>query len=195
MAEEIFFDETDEVNVSDSIPEWKQKILDIDRKTNRPINPTEANMKDSYFEHNEVGVKHPINQSLVKITDEGMIDLFADDQLGIRIDPVTKSVNIFGDLVNIFSKNINFRTNPNGLIWNGYYFNPELYYEDEDERRQMVTGTKEYYHYTHEPEPELKWHRDSWGIRPMIGSTTRLRYSKGMVKIMEDLGLPTYPNV
>lgn len=169
---------------------WEKQLQEIKQESLSSMYQDE-DVQDYYFKQKEVGLKHPVTESVIKLTDDGFIDIFADDQLGIRIDPNTKSINILGENINLLAKNVNVRTNPNGFIWNGYYFNPQLYYEDEKERAQVLVGHKEYYHYTHEPEPKLQWHRDPWEIRPMIRSKTRFRYSQGVQKIMKELGLPT----
>ena len=48
-----------------------------------------------YYNSQEVGLVHPNNSSLVKIRDNGVIDIFVATNQGIRIDPATKSVNFF----------------------------------------------------------------------------------------------------
>ena len=170
--------------------EWAEKINDLKRQGEN----TDTIGKDSvdyYFEQDEIGIKHPTQHSVVKLTDEGYIDIFADDQLGIRIDPHSKSINILGDTLNVFTKKFNVKTVPNGFIWNDYYFNPQLYFEDEKERAQVLNGTKEYYHHTHEDPSVLAWHRDPWSVQPMKKSTRSFRYSEGVKKIMKELGIAT----
>jgi hypothetical protein len=170
--------------------QWAQKGMDM-KRDGEAYSAINQDGDDYYFNRDEVGIKHPTLGSVVKLTDDGFIDIFADDQLGIRIDPHSKSINILGDTVNLFTKKFNVKTTPNGFIWNDYYFNPQLYYEDEKERGQKLAGSKEYYHPTHEEEPELKWHRDPWELQPMKRSQTRFRYSEGVQDIMKDLGLTT----
>lgn len=170
-------------------PAWKSKI-DEYLLYNQKVDTASNSVRDYYYEENEVGLKHLENQSMVKITDEGRVDLFAGESLGISIDPETESVNIFGKFVNIFSENLNVKTKPNGFIWNKYYFNPELYYESPTERRQMIQGTKEYYHEVDHNKGPVGWHQDPWSIRPMVNATPRKRYSDAMKKMLVDLGLP-----
>lgn len=51
-----------------------------------------------YPRHSEPGIVHPINSSVVKVRDNGMIDLFVGTDNGIRIDPRTKTINMIGNI-------------------------------------------------------------------------------------------------
>jgi hypothetical protein len=174
-------------------PEWRQKLDSLNQeKVVKDI--AYSNDKDYFIKEDEVALKHPRTGAVVKLTDDGFVDIFAGTTLGIRLDPKSNSINFFGDTMNFVTKQMNIVTKPNGLCWNGYYFNPELYIENDTERTQMLMGTKEYYHETHEPDPEdrrIEWHRDTWGIQPMVRTGAKRRYSEGMVKLLEDMGLPT----
>lgn len=180
--------EADLVNFNGSA--WTEQMNEI-KKEGESSNTIGTDSLDYYFKQDEIGIKHPSQQSVIKLTDEGFIDIFADDQLGIRIDPHSKSINLLGDTVNILTKNFNIKTVPNGFIWNDYYFNPQLYFEDEKERMQTLNGTKEYYHATHGENPSVVWHRDNWSVQPMKKSQRSFRYSEGVKSIMKDLGLAT----
>lgn len=47
----------------------------------------------------EVALIHPTNSSIVKIRDNGMIDVFVSGNNGIRIDPETKTINLMGNCI------------------------------------------------------------------------------------------------
>lgn len=171
---------------------WKKKLLELSTKADMK-NAIGADNDDYFISPDEIAIKHPVVDSIVRINDDGCIDIFAKSNLGIRLDPTTDSINLFGENINFLGKKINFKTKPDGLVWNGYHFNPQLYYEDENEKGQMLTGTKQYYHMSHEPDPKdrsVKWHTDSWGLQPMIKTTNKTKYSEGMIAILNDLGLP-----
>jgi hypothetical protein len=55
----------------------------------------------------EPALIHPMNTSVIKVRDDGMIDLFVGTDNGIRIDPVTKSINIIGNSFQQYVDNIN----------------------------------------------------------------------------------------
>jgi hypothetical protein len=124
----------------------------------------------------------------VKLTDEGYIDIFASPTVGIRIDPHTNSINLYGDNINLVSKQMNMVTKANGLSWNGYYFNPELYMESSTSKEQMIGGTRN--NYVHSEEQGWHWERQPWSINPMVANSGRRRYSEGMTNLLKDMGLP-----
>lgn len=174
------------------VPNWKAKLNRLTAQ-NTTKNIAYQDNTDYLIKEEEIALKHPSSGSIVKLTDDGYVDIFAGPALGIRLDPKTNSINFFGDSLNFIGKQVNIMSKPNGFCWNGYYFNPELYMENATERSPMLTGTKEYYHETHESDPEdrrVEWHRDAWGIQPMIRSSAKRRYSEGMTQLMKDLDLP-----
>jgi hypothetical protein len=174
--------------VEQEIPEWQSKLKDLNLRSNY-TDPISTDISDHYIKQDEIAMKHPSLDSIIKINDDGCIDIFADDTLGIRLDPTTKSINIFGDNINLFTKRLNMTTKLDGFIWNGHHFNPQVYYESDTENDQYVTGTKNYWVYS----TELGWHweRGNWSYKPMINATGRTQYSDGMIKILNNLGLPT----
>lgn len=174
------------------VPSWRNKIDSMGtKKVMKDI--AYNDQKDYLIKEDEVALKHPKSGAIVKLTDDGYVDIFAGPTLGIRLDPKSNSINFFGDTLNFVTKQMNIVTKPNGFCWNGYYFNPELYMENDTERSQMLTGTKEYYHETHEPDPadrRVEWHKDQWGVQPMVRTGAKRRYSDGMTKLLTDMGLP-----
>lgn len=50
-----------------------------------------------YFSNNEVGLYHPILSSLVKLKDNGDIDIFIGTNIGIRINKENKTIQTFGN--------------------------------------------------------------------------------------------------
>ena len=75
----------------------------------------------SFFDYKDVGIINPVSKSLVKIKKDGIIDIFTNDNQGIKIDPINKAIsitsdniktnsstwNINVDEINIKSKNFN----------------------------------------------------------------------------------------
>lgn len=159
-------------------PRWR-KELDEYKARHGKVEHDSENTKDSIIKEDEIALKHPITGATVKVCDDGCIDIFAGERLGIRLDPSTNTANIFGDNINFFGKNVNFRTKPNGLIWNGYSFNPALYYEDEKENNLQLQGIK-----MHDGQAR------EVAVSPMIRATQKAQYSEGMMSILAELGLP-----
>lgn len=58
---------------------------------------TSATSTAAYYNAEEPGITHPLNSSTIKVRNNGMIDVFVATNQGIRIDPVTKSINFIGN--------------------------------------------------------------------------------------------------
>lgn len=108
---------------------WQGTMMDLQHSHGK-IDHDAVDERDYLIEEEEVALKHDETGAIVKLTDDGYVDIFAGPQLGIRLDPVNNSVNIFGDSVNVITNNFNVRTKPYGFNWNGRVFNPSLYSTD-----------------------------------------------------------------
>lgn len=172
----------------DYAPPYWRKVIDDLNINYRQLDPSAENANDFFIKEDEIALKHPTTGAIVKTTDEGYIDLFAGDQLGIRIDPITNTINLFGDTINLMGKEVNFKTKATGLNWNGYSFNSQLYYQDDQEKDQRLNGTRQ--EWTYSDEAGWHWETKEWSMRPMVESTNKSRYSDGMIEIMKELGLP-----
>jgi hypothetical protein len=159
--------------------EWRSQIDEHNARSGK-IEHSSENIKDHLIKEDEIALKHPQTGATVKLCDDGCIDIFAGEQLGLRLDPSNKSALIFADNIHFFGKTVNFRTKPDGFMWNGSTFNPELYYEDDKEKELSFKGTKKY----DGVEKEVS-------IKPMIKNTNTTQYSEGMLSILSELGLPT----
>ena len=61
-----------------------------------PIDKINTKLSDAaIYDGDEVGIYNPYNSSIVKIRNDGLIDIFVDNNQGIRIDPNTLSINFF----------------------------------------------------------------------------------------------------
>lgn len=49
------------------------------------------------FKDQEVGIYNPISSSVVKVKDDGTIDIFAEANIGIRINPNSKTIEFLGN--------------------------------------------------------------------------------------------------
>ena len=104
---------------------WKEKIERYHDKP--PFKSREAAEKAARYNTDEVGMNHPINKSRIKIRDDGAIDVFAGEELGMRIDPNNESINFFCDKFNVWSSETLFHTESDKFMWNYWAFNPEVY--------------------------------------------------------------------
>jgi hypothetical protein len=145
-----------------------------------------------YFQEDEVAIHHWDNNSVVRICDDGCIDSFASETIGVRIDPEGKSVSTFAPKINLFGSRINMLTKPNGLVWNKWQFNPALYQMCSSiplrswpsPRNFKLVCDYEVY------DPEDGWSHVQTLIPPYLKDTTPENYSPEVKKIIQDLGLP-----
>lgn len=109
---------------------WKNTMMGLYYGHGR-ISHDSEDERDYQIEQEEIALKHLETGAIVKLTDDGFIDVFAGPSLGLRLDPHTKSINLFGENVNVMANQFNVRTKPYGFNWNGQTFNPNLYAKEE----------------------------------------------------------------
>lgn len=160
-------------------PKWRQTMDEYNTRNGR-FEHESQHAEDYLIKEDEVALKHPVNGATIKVTDDGCIDLFAGEEIGIRLDPNTNSALIFADNIHFFGSTVNFRTKPDGFLWNGYSFNPALYYEDDKENGLKFKGTKSY-----------SGVQQDVSVSPMVKNNNVIQYSDGMISILNELGLPT----
>ena len=75
------------------------RVQDILNRNRTSLASTVAEKLDAvpYPGFSEPAIIHPIHKSVVKLRENGMIDVFVDKNTGIRIDPETASINFFAD--------------------------------------------------------------------------------------------------
>lgn len=70
-----------------------------------------------HFKENEVALINPNSTSIIKVRDDGTIEVFAKDNTGIKVNSVTKTIEILGDFStksknwSVLSNNINIISN------------------------------------------------------------------------------------
>lgn len=170
---------------------FKDKLLEIDSGY-----IDAANDRLSYLQEDEVAMHHWENNSVVRICDDGCIDQFVDDTVGIRLDPnkEAQSVNIFAPKVNIYGPRTSLRTKANQLVWNGWQFNPAVYQWCESAppgapkpgpRNFTIKGDYEIWN-----QEKKRWDHAEVLVYPYIKDKAKETYSDGMKDIVRSLGLP-----
>jgi hypothetical protein len=94
---------------------WKNALLDL-KYQHGITNHGSKDADDYLIKEYEVALKHSETGAVVKLTDDGLIDVFAGREVGVRIDPHNKSVNLFGDSVNVVANHFNVETRDSGVI-------------------------------------------------------------------------------
>ena len=111
-------------------PEWRQ-LMDKELLDGQAVDFEKDRQVNYYIHQDEVGFKHPKTGATLKLRDDGAIEMFVNEDTGLRLNPADNSVVIYGDNLHIVSKDTHVHTRPDGFSWNGNTFNPALYYEDE----------------------------------------------------------------
>lgn len=174
-------------NIDYYVPEWKKTISFLESEKGLKDAPY-LDRRDYLIKEREVALKHPEQESIVKIRDDGSVDIFAGETLGMRFDPGTKSCTIFADDINMVSKNVNLFTDAKGFRWNRNEMNAALYHESETEKEGRLQGTKQYY--VHDEKKGWHWEQRPWSVRPFNKPKGRTSYSPGMLEMMKKLNLP-----
>lgn len=79
--------------------ENKDLIKYYDFKDIDPIKNITDKMDDAgYFKGREVALFHPTKSSIVKLRDDGCIDIFTSTNIGVRINPQNKTIEMFGNV-------------------------------------------------------------------------------------------------
>jgi hypothetical protein len=79
-------------------PTWVRMIKLDDGVTVDPVTKLEKGLKNTTTpELEEPALTHPFTSSTVKLRNNGMIDIFVQGDQGIRVDPITRTVNIIAD--------------------------------------------------------------------------------------------------
>lgn len=170
-------------DVDYSPPEWRQKIED-ELLRHGVTDYDEEHEKDQKIKPNEVGIKHPETEAVVRLNDDGTIHVFASETLGIIMDPHSKSINFIGENINFFSHKTHLKTKPTGLLWNENSFNSQLYYEDQNEGKVSFVGKKQKF-------KNKKWAEEEIEIQPFHKRKGKNTYSPGILEMLDDLGIPT----
>lgn len=81
--------------------------------------PTLARLLNSQntFSNREVGVTHPDTPAFIRLTDDGDIQIMANDGLGIIINLTNNSITLMANTIRFMT------TDHEGLAWNNNFFN------------------------------------------------------------------------
>lgn len=145
-----------------------------------------------YFQEEEIGMVHWDNNSAVTIRNNGNIDIFSESSTGLRIDPSGQSINSFSSRFNIFSNRTYIRTDPEGLVWNGWQLNPAFY-----EWCKRAPYTKKFVsprnftvkcNYQWWDDEEEKWKEREVLLPPFIEDKHKEMYEQEVQNILQNMG-------
>lgn len=113
---------------------WRMRYY----QTRDGINPDYELKKQQHPTEDDTVIKHPENGSNIRIKDNGVIQMFAANDVGIKIDPNSRSIQFFGNRAKFLTSNIHFETDDDGLMWNYMPFNDAL----TDPYRELITASR-----------------------------------------------------
>ena len=111
------------------------------------FNPNKLLSRDDSFSDSDVGITHEDNQSFIKINDNGDIEIFAGEGLGIILHPNNRSITFVADKVRFATQE------NNGFIWNKLSLNPQaisyaepalVEYDNNDETKSLYRNLEDY---------------------------------------------------
>jgi len=111
-------------------PKWRT-LMDKELIDGVPVNFEKERTSNYFISEQEIGFKHPQTGATIKLRDDGAIELFVNEDTGMRFDPKENAIIFYGDSIHMVSKDTHIHTRPHGFAWNQNTFNPALYYEDE----------------------------------------------------------------
>lgn len=111
------------------VPYWRKVIEEIDMNVDT-FNYRDEMIKRRRIQEDEIGIKHPKNNSFIKIKDDGTIEAFAGNGSGIRIKP-DETMQFFGN-IQMIGNGFQGITNKNKAVFNEENLSGE--YPDLDEK-------------------------------------------------------------
>lgn len=95
---------------------WRNTLSKITARTFNTLVDMEA---DGALRGNDIGMRSDSTGAMFRIRDNGIIDMFAKPNLGIRIDSETDAICIFAPRLYMYSDETNVLTTTlNGFMWN-----------------------------------------------------------------------------
>lgn len=86
---------------------WFEKLENL--KEDSGFNLGKTIEEDKKIKKKEVGIFHPDNEAIIKVDDDGSINLFSSEKTGIRIDKENDTIIIFGNEVQFMTNMIHYK--------------------------------------------------------------------------------------
>jgi len=123
------------------MPYWKQ-ILEGEVTNHRTVNLESERQSSQEIHENEIAMKHPKTGSVIKLRDDGSIEMYVNEDTGIRMDPNENTIIFYGDVIHMATKETRIHTKPYQFLWNNHNFNPYLYYGDKIDDERYIPKTQ-----------------------------------------------------
>lgn len=119
------------------LPFWR-KIVQAEMTQNKHIKSEEIQERIQTIQEDEIALKHPKTGATFKLCDDGAIEIFVNEDTGVRMDPKDNAIVFYGDVIHLGTKETRIHTKPYGLIWNNHNMNPYLYYGEKVEGQRHI---------------------------------------------------------
>jgi hypothetical protein len=107
--------------VTDSNSDWEERYETF--KKNSQKNPSQMLADYATAGNSDRGFTGASGIGSVFVRNNGVIDIFAKEGLGIKIDPDNDAVTVYTSKFNVVAKDINLYTDPYKLKWNKFPLN------------------------------------------------------------------------
>lgn len=126
-----------------SLPYWKQVVDDVHNKAGS-YDYNEDKLRRQKIQENEIALRHPNNDSFIRIKDDGTIEAFAHDGAGLRLTS-KNTIQLFGDKIQLIGRETQVEGAPNASAINkkglaGQYPVKHVYQTPEDTRALILEG-------------------------------------------------------
>ena len=96
----------------------KKSWRDRAKEARPPFNPEYKLKEQTHPSTDDTVMNHPENDSVARITDEGVIEFFVSNNTGLRIDPDTESIQFFGDKFKSMTTDFHIHCDEERFMWN-----------------------------------------------------------------------------
>lgn len=156
------------------LPYWRQ-VLQKEVTNFKEIDLEKEREKKMEILEDEISLKHPNTGSVLKLLDDGSIEMYVNEDTGIRMDPKENAIVFYGDVIHMATKETRIHTKPYNLIWNNHNFNPYLYSGDKVNDKRYIPQT---------------WVK--YGTKTTIGEKDQLTYKEKFIPIFQEQTRKTY---
>lgn len=119
------------------VPYWKEVIQDESISSNKKNLDLELE-RNMFISEDEIALKHPKTGSTIKLRDDGAIEMYVNEDTGMRMDPKDNAIVFFGDIVHFATKEMRIHTKPHNFIWNNHNFNPYFYFGEKQGKNRKI---------------------------------------------------------
>lgn len=121
-------DYVDYISASTGLDNKKSRLEgEFKEKGNKNIDLEDEVLKQYHFRNKDIGLNSPTSDAFIRLKEHGDIEIIANEDTGVLVNPLRKKINLFGDHINLKAHIINHECDPMGFRINNYALNPLFY--------------------------------------------------------------------